>query len=1110
MSVYVPFEDQRKQDASFTIKSMGIQLGINVGTAIVVMIGFSLLRPRHTLVYAPKSKFATKEHQPPAIESHGWLSWVKPILRIKDEQLLALIGCDAVLYIRFVRLLRKLLLCMTIVGVGALIPVYIVATKATGDWPPAPGSIEILSLAGINLLNGKTRTDGAADTRWYWAPFSATYLFSILIAYFMYRASCDYIEMRQYYFRLPQNEASMKSLMVSRVPQDMRSDEQLKQWVSRERIPYPIADAMIGHHSKRLTELFEEHQLAVHNLETTLAAYLSDGKKHHSNKTRPTVRLGGMLCCGGKKVDAIEHYTQQVADLDREIKQLRKSRTTKTAHYGWISFDSVHAAHATERALGSKFDIRLSPTPTDLVWPNLPLDRKTRRAKRWMGRVVYWVFVFAWMVPMTALSATSNIVNLIRLVPNSAAFIETHQVLMGVVQAYFTPVVMAVFFYLLPLFFRLLSQQQGYWTQTTLDRKVLTKLYVFFIINNLLVFTLTSMFIGIYGQLRALVESGSLEPASGESIAEYVMQIAKNIAEVSTFWINFVCLKSLTLTMDLAMLVPLLTITVRKFLTRPSPRELRELAKPPEFNYPQNYNLLLFFFTIALVYSAMSPLILPFALVYFAVASMVYKYMLMYVYVTKMESGGKIWPVLFQTVMTSALFFQLTMIVMMALKGGSLQAYCLIPLPVLTLLYQYFYYRRMHVLGTYLSGSEPSYVLKDDESAISTGTGTDKRKKQHQHQTLQSQFQDPAYRNKLSAPTVHDDVKHLLQKVYKAPERPINNTMEMAQQFGKTVMQDMDLDANKGFNHPKHHHHKRMTIYDQGCPVQFETVQEDEILDQQDSSSSSSDEEEEEEEQEKQQQQQPQEILVDHTDDKLSRYTTYTSSFGGNHSEEAPLLANSPPPVPPFHMLMPRQLQNERNVTSEYIEMYSSFTPNASQAQLAYPQDEKTEVQEAHHMSLDEFGVVPDPHQEQDVTDAATTNSIQPITRRHTAPIPPLLVDVDDHGSASTPEPMARHHSLPITFYQAHLSHHFDTDTSDEEEDIMPQVAVELRRQLSVPVTRTRQDASMQRSRTMPSRRQHQHQQQVDPSHHHTNNNNNPFEDNYTTASPEDEDRTFF
>lgn len=76
--------------------------------------------------------FIINRHQPPVIETKGWLSWVKPILRIKDEQLLSQIGCDAVLYIRFVRLLRKMLFYMSILGIGALIPIYIVATKATG------------------------------------------------------------------------------------------------------------------------------------------------------------------------------------------------------------------------------------------------------------------------------------------------------------------------------------------------------------------------------------------------------------------------------------------------------------------------------------------------------------------------------------------------------------------------------------------------------------------------------------------------------------------------------------------------------------------------------------------------------------------------------------------------------------------------------------------------------------------------------------------------------------------------------------------------------------------------------------------------------------------
>ncbi|KAG2229590.1 hypothetical protein INT48_001901 [Thamnidium elegans] len=1063
MSVYVPWDDQKKQDASFTIKSMGIQLGVNIGTAIVVMIGFSLLRPRNSLVYAPKSKFSTEQNRPPPIESTGWLSWIKPVFKVKDETLIQQIGCDAVLYIRFVRLLRKLLLCMSIIGIGALIPIYIVATKATGDWPPATGSIEILSISGINSQDGKLVAN--PNTLWYWAPFSATWLFSILIAYFMYRASCDYIDMRQYYFRLPSNEATMKSLMLSHIPKDKQTDAGLKKWIESTRaIQYPIKDSMMGHHSSKLAELFESHETAVHQLETSLASYLSDGKK--KAKKRPTVRIDGAFfgLFGGKKVDAIEYYTKQVSDLDEQIKKLRKNQSN-TAPYGWISFDKIEYAHATERALEKwlkktknedVFQVRLSPTPKNLIWNNLPLDDKTRKTKRWVGRVLYWVFVFLWMIPMTALSATSNVINLIRLIPNSASFIENHQVLMGFIQAYFTPIVMAIFFYFLPSLFRFLSQQQGYWTQTTLDRKVLTKLYVFFIINNLLVFTLTSMLIGIYGQIRVLIESGSLP--ENESISGYIMQIARNISEVSTFWINFVCLKSLGLTMDLAMLVPLITITIKKFITRPSPRELRELAKPPEFNFPQNYNLLLFFFTIALVYSAMSPLILPFALVYFTVAGMVYKYMLMYVYVTKIESGGKIWPVLFQTIMTSVIFFQVTMIIILVLKGGNLQAYILIPLPFLTLAFQYLYYRRMHVLGSYLIGTDshlPSSYI--DESFMG-----DKKKKESVKSSLRNQFQEPAYREKLSTPTVHEDVKHLLPKVYNKPERPspqpqkqhnykMNETFEMAHSFGKSVVYDMDLDKQKGFNN-KHQ------LYDAGCPISFETVTEDQILEGTIDSSSSDEDEEE--------------IVQVYNNTKLSKINTssssnYAPSSYHTNSDTVPLLhqqqqQQSPPPPPPLpthnNFLTAPQLRtplsNNRNVTSEYIEMYSSFTPNASTVNVTGRDDLRS-------VSLEEFGTSPTETYE----DLVVLSGYD--YKRHTMPYVGSGQDEEDITT--------RHQSLP-NMYQPFLSTVEYLSDEDDDEDFDHAVttkAVELKRQMSAPVFHCRdQRVNLKRNKTMPFNKQ--------------------------------------
>ncbi|KAI9032519.1 hypothetical protein CLU79DRAFT_726710 [Phycomyces nitens] len=826
--VYVSLTEQKQQDATLTIKSMGIQLGINLAVALVVLAGFSWVRPRHSLVYAPKAKFSLAEKRPPVLGS-GWFAWLKPVFSTSDSFLLERIGCDAVLYLRFLRLLRRMTGFMAFVGLCVLLPINIVATKNTGDWPPAPG-LDFLSISGINYLDGKLSTN--PDTRWYWSPAAATWLFSLVIGWAMYRASCDYIEMRQTFFR--NADTSHKSLLIGNVPEAMRSDEKLKKWLETFNLHHPIQQAMMGHHNAKLTKLTTEHEEAVHKLENTLASYLTDGKA--VAKKRPTMRVGGIACLG-TKVDAIDYYTKQVSDLEDQILKMRKSNT-KIANYGWISFKNIQWAHSTDRALAKvsksmpkpAFNVRLSPSPNDLIWPNLPMDASTRKTKRWIGRVFYVAFIFIWMIPVGALSATSNVINLIRLLPNSEVFIDDHQVLMGIIQAWFTPIVTAIFFFVLPMIFRYISKIQGYRTQTTLDRKVLIKLYFFFIINNLLVFTLTSIIIGLYGQIKSLVSSGALP--TDESMTDYIVQLAKNITDVSTFWINYVCVKGLGMTMELAQLLPLFTITLSKLFTRPSPRELRDIAKPPEFDYPQNYNLLLFFFTIALIYSALAPLVLPFAFAYFAIATMIYKYMLMYIYVTKIESGGKMWPVLFQTVMCSVLLFQLIMILVLNLKGGHLQSYILIPLPFITVAYQYFYSRRIHVLGSFLIGTDDTLNYVEESTPM---VQPEKHTKDSSKDDLSKQYQDPSLHNKLTTPIVHENVKHLLPQVYHnvSEQKPTKNhripeVIEMTQQYGKKIRNEVDLDERHGFSS---HHNKRKTVLamDNGRKLEFGTLDEEEI-----------------------------------------------------------------------------------------------------------------------------------------------------------------------------------------------------------------------------------------------------------------------------------------
>jgi hypothetical protein len=162
---------------------------------------------------------------------------------------------------------------MSIIGLCVLVPINIAATRATGDWPPVSGSIDFLSISGINLQGGRLRED--PNLYWYWSPFVATWLFSLLTIYFMHDMSEDYISTREYFFEAPENKANVTSLMVSGVPESMRSDEKLKEWVeSTESFEYPIQEAMIGRDNLTLFELIEKHEAAVRQLEITLASYL--------------------------------------------------------------------------------------------------------------------------------------------------------------------------------------------------------------------------------------------------------------------------------------------------------------------------------------------------------------------------------------------------------------------------------------------------------------------------------------------------------------------------------------------------------------------------------------------------------------------------------------------------------------------------------------------------------------------------------------------------------------------------------------------------------------------------------------------------------------------
>ncbi|KAI8074874.1 hypothetical protein BC940DRAFT_328497 [Gongronella butleri] len=778
---------QNQTGSSITLQGMGTQLAINVGIAIAVLLAFSVL-----LVYAPRSKYANKTTRPPDI-GKGWFAWCKVIIRTSDDVLLEKIGYDAVQFIQFIRMLRQLMLIMTGFGLCVIMPLNIIATRFTGTWPPEVG-VDFLSISTINLVKSK------ANLNWFWVHSIGTWSFSLIIYWHLFRHYHRYVAFRQQYFHSYeyQRSAHARTLIIFNVPSAMQSDEGLAEWISSMRLKYPFEQICIGRRNDKLAKAVQEHEQLVRKLEIVLSSYLRDGQGLQ-NRARPLVRLGGWWCCGGRKVDAIDHYTERIQVLVRDIEEMRMHiYSNKPTNYGWISFAKVEWAHDTAKHLSSSSSpllrlpsrlikgaqprVELAPQPKDILWSNLALNEHVRNSKRLVVSVIYYLFVFFWFIPSSFLSASSNVKEFIRLFPNSDAFIKQNRSFIALLSYWFTPIVMAIFFLILPRIMRLLSQHQGSLTETSLDRQVFAKLYTFFIVNILLVFTIASTLIQMYTQIKSAAQgSDSLTPAQFfESMGSNLAQVAKNLNDVSTYWLSYVTLKSLGVIIDLAQLFVLISITLTKWLMNPSPRQLQELTRPSQFDYPIFFNLLIFFFTVGLIYSVISPLVLPFTLIYFILATIVFKYLLMYVFVTRTETGGQMWRILFNRLIVSVLLFQVVMIGILKLKSAELPAYVCVPLPIITVLFKMYCLRKLDPHVYYIQSrdspnqsnvdelhvgsrypSQPEYQDPHFEGATSLPALW-----QPAAPKIQQRYGDPVFFSELPVPMVHDKVRHLLPAVY--------------------------------------------------------------------------------------------------------------------------------------------------------------------------------------------------------------------------------------------------------------------------------------------------------------------------------------------------------
>lgn len=532
---------------------------------------------------------------------------------------------------------------------------------------------------------------------------------------------------------------------------------------------------VIARNVKDLPARIEEHGQTVRSLEKYLAKYLKDPgnlppQRPQCYPSKKDPNYGSYP--NGQKVDAIEYLTGRIRELELEIKEVRSSVDNRNPlSYGFASYEDIEEAHSIAFAARKKHPegttIVLAPRPNDIIWKNMPLSKSERRNRRMV--INFWIILLTilWIAPNALISIfLVQLSNLGRVWTGFQTSLADHHTWWSIVQGVASPAITSLLYLVLPIMFRRLAIRAGDTTKTSRERHVTSRLYTFFVINYLVVFTLFSV---IWTFVSVVLQNTNKGEDAWSAIkeADFSGSLFIELCKISAFWVSWLLQRNTGAAVDLAQLWTLFwSFCVRK-LSSPTPRELIELTAPPAFDYATYYNYFLFYSTVTLCFAAIQPLAIAVCAAYFAIDVYLKKYLLLYIFVTKTESGGMFWRIFFNrmifgTMMSNVIVFLAAWV---QGNGSHIQAYAVVPLPFLMLAFKWYCRRTFdNKLHYYTIRNK----LQDPEAARDV-LAKSKRDR------LASRFGHPALYRPLITPMVHAKAQNILASVYAGRLSDSNN-----------------------------------------------------------------------------------------------------------------------------------------------------------------------------------------------------------------------------------------------------------------------------------------------------------------------------------------------
>ncbi|KAI0724155.1 DUF221-domain-containing protein [Fomitopsis betulina] len=717
---------------------------VSLGTIIV----FNVLRPRNKA--------------PPRI-SDSLLGWLPPVLHTKEPELVDKIGLDAAIYLRFLRMLRWMFTAIVGVCGAVLVPVDIVFNL---QQVPTE-SRDVLSIMTIRDVSG-----------WrLWIHVAVAYVVTLIVLALVWYHWREVVRLRRDWFRSPEYIRSFyaRTLMVTKVPKKMQSDEGIRAVFQTIQVPYPTTSVHIGRKVGQLPELIEYHNNTVRELEAVLVQYLKDGKLA---KERPQKRLGGFMCFGGQRVDAINYYMAKLKRTEEAVQRYREQIDLRHPEsYGFASMAAVPYAHIVANLLRDKHPkgttITLAPNPKDIVWTNLNKSTVEVARNRTIGWVILVIVCFVNTLPLLIISILANLASLTAYVSFLEKWSESSPGTFTLVSGVLPPAVSALFGYVLPILMRWLTKYMGAYTHSALDRAVIARYFAFLVISQLIIFTLIGVLFNSVSQIVQQIGKHESFQDIVDDLHSLPGLITRTYIDQASYWLTYFPLRGFLCVFDLAQILNLVVIFVKKHLFGRTPREIREWTQPPSFTYSIYYPNLLFMATVGLFFAPIAPLVSVAAMVVFWISSWVYKYQLMFVFVSQVETGGRLWNVVINRLLAALILMQLIMLLTIGFQFQFRSFKWIATIPPIFFVLGF----KIYITRTFLPAFQ--YYIPTDEELRQAAVHS--KRSDNLNNKLEKRFGHPALHQDLFTPMVHANMTHLLAEVF---DGKIGSTKTALEDFG--------------------------------------------------------------------------------------------------------------------------------------------------------------------------------------------------------------------------------------------------------------------------------------------------------------------------------------